>query len=345
MFRMLGLLAPETSHRLALLATRLGMYSRTPAADLPRLRISMAGLEMPNPVGIAAGVDKQVLVPDRFLGMGFGHVEVGCITPEPQPGNPRPRLFRLNRDAALINRMGLNNVGAAIASNRLSRLHHEGTVGINIGPNTVTSDPVGDYARVTETCGRHASYITVNISCPNQKTGFRPDDPEILRRLLAAVLEVRECSGIPAPVFVKLSPELSSSHLEDIVYTSIEAPVAGFVATNTMTGRGDLTSAAWAEEGGLSGTPLFEKSTRVLARVYKISSGRVPIIGVGGIGSAGDAITKLRAGATAVQLYTALTYKGTGLLAAICRGIDRHLEENGHASPMDITGKDHLKWL
>lgn len=345
MLNLLTRLPPESSHALALKAIRHGLVPRAANAALPRLACTLAGLDLPNPIGLAAGADKHLAATQAFLRLGFGHLEVGGITPTAQTGNPRPRLFRLRGDAALINRMGLNNDGARKAAQHLANRTNSGVVGLNIAADTASTDPARDYAHVTATCGPHADYLTINVSCPNQDSSPAMQSDSTLVQLLDAVEEARQASCPRTPLFIKLSPDLSDEQLRNVIDIALDTGVNGFVATNTTRHRPALRSPARSETGGLSGAPLFARSTRILARVFAATRGTLPIIGVGGITSPADAIAKIRAGATVVQLYTALTYQGIGLLDDLCRGIDTHLRNEKRNSVREIVGLDHEQWL
>ncbi|HWE18368.1 MAG TPA: quinone-dependent dihydroorotate dehydrogenase [Hyphomicrobiaceae bacterium] len=315
-------LDPERAHDLILAALEAGLYPRQPAPDDPSLGVTAWGLALPNPLGMAAGFDKNARAPDRLLGMGFGHVEVGTVTPRPQTGNPRPRLFRLTRDRALINRLGFNNSGHAAVLARLQRRRRPGVVGVNVGANRDAADRVEDYVAGVRAFYDVASYFTINVSSPNTP-GLRDlQAPSALDDLLARVMDAREAAsstGRPRrPLVVKLAPDIAEADLEPIVSVLMRRAVDGIAVSNTTLGREGLADATLAKEaGGLSGRPLFHRSTAVLARVYLLTGGRIPLIGIGGIDSGATAIAKVEAGATLLQLYTGLIYEGPGLLACI----------------------------
>ncbi|MCY4261576.1 MAG: dihydroorotate dehydrogenase (quinone), partial [Rhodobacteraceae bacterium] len=235
--------------------------------------------------------------------------------------------------------------GAAATARRLACRRADGVIGLNIAANTASGDPESDYAQVITTCGPYVNYLTVNVSCPNQDSHFDLRNHATLKRVLSAVKEARSVACPDIPVFLKLSPDLSDADLERIVNLACRAEVSGFIATNTTRHRPPLSSPIRSVTGGLSGVPLFDQSTRILAKVFAATNGTMPIIGVGGIASAADAITKIRAGATALQIYTALVYQGVGLIDAICQGIDVHLQSEGSASVASIVGLDHEQWL
>ncbi len=318
---LLRLLDPETAHRLTI--TALKFSAKSPPDNDPRLAVRVFGLNFANPVGLAAGFDKNAEVPDALLGLGFGFVEVGTVTPLPQAGNPRPRVFRLEADAAVINRMGFNSAGADAALKRLAaRAGRGGIVGVNIGPNRDTRDRAADYVRLVDMLAPVASYIAINVSSPNtpglrdlQRTAALDD---LLARVMARRDRVAPQAG-PTPVLVKIAPDVSLSELDDIVGSARRRHVDGMIVGNTTVSRpGSLREREIAkQEGGLSGRPLFALSTRMLAETYVRVEGAFPLIGVGGIDSGEAALAKIKAGADLVQLYTGLIYRGSGLLGEI----------------------------
>lgn len=316
-------LEPERAHAAALYALRLGLAPRRSPPTSPTLTVHLAGLELPNPVGLAAGFDKNATAVAALQRSGFGFVEVGAVTPRPQPGNPRPRLFRLPADRAVINRFGFNNDGAQAVARRLARVDRtRGIVGINLGANKETEDKAADFAEVLRITGPHVDFATVNVSSPNTE-GLRDlQARDVLAGLLDQVLAANAALARPVPVFVKIAPDLDGRQLDDIAAVVLASGVAGVIATNTTVARSGLTDRRRDQAGGLSGVPLMGPSTRILAEVVARVSPRLPVIGVGGIASAADAREKLRCGAVAVQLYTALTYQGLGLAARIARGLD-----------------------
>ena len=332
---------PERAHGLALRALRAGLGPRGGPLASPRLRTSLAGLDLPNPVGLAAGFDKDAEALDGLAGTAFGWLEVGAATPRPQPGNPRPRLFRLSEDRAAINRFGFNNAGAEAMAARLARRPRGRVVGLNLGANKDSADRAADFAAVLEVCGPHLDFATVNVSSPNTERLRDLQGADALAALLEGVLAARDALPRRVPVFVKIAPDLSESELEALARAA--APADGVIATNTTLARDGLRSGHAPEAGGLSGAPLFERSTRVLARLSALMPG-TPLVGVGGIGSAADAYGKIRAGASAVQLYTALVYEGPSLAARIAVGLDRLLARDGLANVADAVGVDRDRW-
>lgn len=319
---LLRALDPETAHSLVIKGLKLAPL-RPPPADDPRLRVAAFGLGFPNPIGLAAGFDKHGEVPDAMLGLGFGFVEIGTVTPRPQAGNPRPRLFRLQADQAVINRFGFNSQGAAVVFERLaSRAHRGGIVGVNIGANRDSGDRTSDYVGLIEAAAPLASYVTVNVSSPNTP-GLRDlQRAAALDDLLARIIEARNRVTVgarPTPVLLKIAPDLALGDLDDIVGVARGRGIDGMIVGNTtITRPASLRDRTTAQEaGGLSGRPLYPLSTRMLAETYVRVEGAFPLVGVGGIDSGAAALGKIRAGATLIQLYSALVFRGLGLIAEI----------------------------
>ncbi len=337
---------PERAHGLSLKALSAGLVPLPGVITSDRLRTTVAGLDLPNPVGLAAGFDKNATVVGPLSRAGFGFVEVGAATPRPQPGNSRPRLFRLTEDRAAINRFGFNNEGAEAIGARLSaRVRGPVPVGLNLGANKDSADRAQDFARVLAVCGPHVDFATVNVSSPNTEKLRDLQGRAALSALLAGVMETRAELAQSIPVFLKIAPDLTDDELAEIAEVALTAGVAGIIATNTTLSREGLVSADKAQMGGLSGAPLFEKSTRVLAQLSVLTEGKLPLIGVGGIASAEEAFVKLLVGASAVQFYTAMVYQGISLAAKIARGLDVLLEREGYASVADAVGKGRAEWL
>ncbi len=335
-------LDPETGHRLAL----AGLKALPPRAPMPQpgaLAITVAGLRFPNPVGVAAGFDKDAEVPDQLLDLGFGFAEVGSITPLPQAGNPRPRLFRLVEDRAVINRMGFNNQGAEIALGRLrSRAARGGIVGVNVGANKDAADRIADYALMTTLMAPFASYLCVNISSPNTPGLRALQDEGALTALLDAVMAARDAAmpaGAP-PVFLKVAPDLEPADIDAIARIAIDKGLGALVVSNTTITRPPLRSHHAAETGGLSGKPLKALALQRLRDFRKATGGAIPLVGVGGIASAADAWERIRAGASLVQLYSALVYEGPGLGARIARGLIPLMQRDGFASIAEAVGSE-----
>lgn len=316
-------LDPETAHGLSIAALRCGLPVGTPPAPDPKLSVSIAGLHFPNPLGMAAGYDKNAEVPDALIALGFGFAEVGTITPRPQPGNPRPRIFRLEADRAVINRLGFNNEGHDAAERRLAaRKGRRGIIGVNIGANKDSADRFADYEQGVARFAPLASYLTVNISSPNTPGLRNMQAREQLAELLARVMEAREKATARPPVFLKIAPDLVEAELADIAAEVVDKGVEGVIVSNTTISRPPLRSAAHAgESGGLSGRPLFERSTAVLARMRRLLGPRIALVGVGGVDSAEAAAEKIRAGADLVQLYTGMIYGGPSLPGRMVRDL------------------------
>jgi dihydroorotate dehydrogenase len=336
---------PEDAHRMAIQGLRL-LPPMRPRPDDPKLAVRAFGLNFPNPIGMAAGFDKSAEAPDALLRLGFGFVEIGSVTPKPQAGNPRPRLFRLERDEAVVNRMGFNNDGAEAVLRRLAaRAHLGGIVGVNVGANKDATDRVADYVRLIETFAPVASYFTVNVSSPNTPGLRNLQQAEALDDLLAKVIDARERvrqNAGDSPVLLKIAPDLSLSELDDVVHIARSRRVDGMIVANTTLARpSTLREAARArEQGGLSGRPLFRLSTRMVAETYVRAEGAFPLIGVGGIDTGGAALTKIRAGASLIQLYSSLIYKGLGLVEDIKNDLASTLLRTGRDQLSEIVGAD-----
>ena len=330
---------PETAHGLAITALRLGLAPTPGPVTSKRLKTSLAGMSLPNPVGLAAGFDKNATAVAPLSNAGFGFIEVGAATPLPQPGNDKPRLFRLTEDRAAINRFGFNNEGMQAICTRLARRGAGVPVGLNLGANKTSTDRAADFARVMELARDHVDFATVNVSSPNTEKLRDLQGKAALAALLAGVMEVRG----DTPVFLKIAPDLTEAEIADVAEVANDADVAAIIATNTTLDRTGLKSAQRDQMGGLSGAPLFEKSTRVLARLSTLTD--IPLVGVGGISSAEDAYAKICAGASAVQLYTALVYGGLSLAADIAKGLDKLLKQDGFDTVADAVGSNRSAWL
>ncbi|WP_414897521.1 quinone-dependent dihydroorotate dehydrogenase [Rhodovulum sp. YEN HP10] len=335
---------PERAHALSLMALRGGLVPLPGQLTSPRLATDLAGLSLPNPVGLAAGYDKNAVALGPLMRAGFGFLEVGAATPRPQPGNPRPRLFRLIEDRAAINRFGFNNEGMAAIGARLAARSAGVPVGLNLGANKDSPDRAADFATVLRACGPHVDFATVNVSSPNTEKLRDLQGRDALAALLAGVMAARAELSRPVPVFLKIAPDLSDAEIDDIAAVALEAGVSGIVATNTTLARSGLKSADAGQAGGVSGAPLFARSTRVLARLSVATGGRLPLIGVGGVGSAEEAYAKIRAGASALQLYTALVYGGMSLVRDIVEGLDGLLARDGFAHVSEAVGTGREDW-
>ena len=326
----------ERAHRLTIRALKLMPPHRPP--DVPAsLKSRVAGIDFPSPIGLAAGFDKDAEVAEQMLSLGFGFVEVGTITPRPQEGNPKPRLFRLKDDRAVINRMGFNNAGLPSAFDRLQQCSHShGVIGVNVGANKDSADRIPDYVEGVRAMAPVASYITINISSPNTPGLRQLQDEGALRELLAAVREVRT----KRPVFLKVAPDLEDGDPERIVRAAIDHGIEAIVVSNTTVSRPPLQSRWAGEQGGLSGAPLKALALEALRKFRTASGGEMLLIGAGGIATAEDAFERIRAGASLVQLYSAMVYEGPGIARRMAIGLDRLLRREGFASVTAAVGSE-----
>ena len=336
--RLLHRFDPETAHGMALTALRFGLSPTAGTVTSTRLRTNLAGMALANPVGLAAGFDKNATALRPLSRSGFGFIEVGAATPRPQPGNPKPRLFRLSEDRAVINRFGFNNDGMQAIAARLSERPRDAIIGLNLGANKDSENRAADFATVLATCAAHLDFATVNVSSPNTEKLRDLQGKDALSALLAGVMSTNAALDRPIPIFLKIAPDLTDAEIADVAEVALTSGIDGLIATNTTLDRHGLTSAHRDEKGGLSGQPLFKKSTRVLAQLYRATEGKLPIIGVGGVASAEDAYAKIKAGASAVQLYSALVYHGLGLVPQIAEGLDALLKRDGYATVAEAVG-------
>jgi dihydroorotate dehydrogenase len=350
---LLRLLPPERAHQATIAALRLGFGPRSSRGDDPILAQRLWGLDFPNPIGLAAGFDKNGEAMDAMLDIGFGFVEVGTVTPRPQSGNPKPRLFRLADDQAVINRLGFNSQGSAAVRARLARRwqagNRRGVVGINVGRNRDSDDAALDYAEGLKALGGFADYAVMNISSPNtpglRDLQERAHMADLIARVRAAREELESsgarAGGAPLPLLFKIAPDLSLAQLEGIAAAALEGRIDGLIVSNTtITRPHGLKSPDRDEVGGLSGAPLFALSTEILRIMFGLTAGKIPLIGVGGIQTGQDVYTKIRAGASLVQLYTALIYRGPGLVAALKAELAGCLRRDGFASVAAAVGAD-----
>lgn len=330
---------PEQAHGLALTALRAGLATRPGPVTSDRLQVSLAGMTLPNPIGMAAGFDKNAVALAPLMRAGFGFLEVGAATPLAQPGNPKPRLFRLQEDRAVINRFGFNNDGVDAIVARLAERPEGIPVGLNLGANKDSPNRAEDFVKVLEAARPHVDFATVNVSSPNTEKLRDLQGPMALAALLDGVMRIRR----QLPIFLKIAPDLSDQDIADIAKVAEDARVSAIVATNTTLSREGLQSAHAHQAGGLSGEPLFKASTRVLAKLSGLTD--IPLIGVGGISTAAQAYTKIRAGASAVQLYTGLVYGGLSKVAQIAEELDAMLAREGFASVSEARGTGRAAWL
>jgi dihydroorotate dehydrogenase len=331
----------ERAHRLTvgLLKLRTGTGFSPEPPSTPALETTVAGLAFPNPVGLAAGFDKDAEVPEQMLNLGFGFVEVGTITPGPQSGNPQPRLFRLAEDNAVINRMGFNNRGQTDARHRLERrAHWRGIVGVNIGANKDSPDRIADYVEGVRTMAPVADYLTINISSPNTPGLRQLQDEGALNGLLEAVTEVRERNG--PPVFLKVAPDLGEGEPDQIVRVAVKHGIDAIIVANTTVERPSLKSRDAGEAGGLSGEPLKPLALKALREFHSASGGEIALIGAGGIANADDAWERIKAGASLVQLYTAMVYEGPGIARRIAHGLAERVKREGYSNIAEAVGTD-----
>ncbi len=347
MLEKLGLAAlhqvdPEKAHGLAIRALNAGLGPKTGPFSTDRIATNIAGLDLPNPIGLAAGFDKNATAIAALSQTGFGFLEVGAATPRPQQGNPKPRLFRLSHDKAAINRFGFNNDGMDAIADRLSSCPQDRVIGLNLGANKDSADKAKDFATVLARCGPFVDFVTVNVSSPNTEKLRDLQGKAALTTLLAGVMDARSALAKPIPVFLKIAPDLNPDEIAELAEVADTSCIAAIIATNTTLDRAGLHGPHKAEAGGLSGQPLFEKSTRVLAQLAGQTT--LPIIGVGGVGSAEQAYAKICAGASAVQLYTALVFQGISLATDIAKKLDQLLAYDGFATIADAVGSRRGDW-
>ena len=337
----LARLPPELAHGLTIFALKHDLVARQPPVQDPVLRVPFRGLEFPNPLGLAAGFDKNAEVADAMLGQGFGFVEVGAITPRPQAGNPKPRVFRLPEEQAVINRLGFNNRGLAKAAANLRRRERRGIVGANLGANKESADRIADYVTGLKALAPYVDYVTINVSSPNTPGLRAMQGRQELDRLFDRLDAVSDAAGPAVPIALKIAPDLAEAELAEVCEFALARGLDGLVVGNSTIARpAGLQGRHRGESGGLSGRPLFPLSTEVLAQVYRLTGGRIPLGGVGGVAAGADAYAKIRAGASLVQLYTALIYQGPGLVARINRELAALLRRDGFDGVRAAVGAD-----
>jgi dihydroorotate dehydrogenase len=343
---LLRALPAEAAHRLTVTALSWGLGGLVAGRgepDPPSLRQTLWGRDFPNPIGVAAGFDKEAEVPDALLGLGCGFAETGTVTPRPQPGNPKPRIFRLHEDGAAINRLGFNSGGLDLTLARLRARTRRGIVGVNLGKNRDSEDAAADYAEGVRRVGALADYFVINVSSPNTP-GLRDlQRRDILDALLRRMVAARDDAAPGTPLLVKIAPDLTAEERADIAALASPSGIDGIIIGNTTISRPPgLKSAAAREQGGLSGRPLFAPSTALLGEIYRLTEGKIPLVGAGGVASAADAYAKIRAGGSLVQLYTALVFEGPALIGRIKRGLADLLRSDGFASIGEAVGADHV---
>lgn len=347
-------LPTETSHKLAVLACKYKVFPASPQPDSHNLAVTFFNKEISNPIGIAAGFDKQGEAVEGLSKLGFGFVEIGSVTPEPQPGNPLPRVFRLTNDEAIINRYGFNSEGHRIVFERLNELRNmrgfDGVLGVNLGKNKTSESPISDYVNGVKLFGPIADYLVVNVSSPNTP-GLRDlQGKSELEQLLKAIIEARNSLTInnKIPILLKISPDITKQDINDIVgvINKKNCRIEGLIVSNTTIARDNLKEIELAKEvGGLSGPPIRSKSTQLIAEMYAQTGGKIPIIGVGGISSGKDALEKLEAGASYLQFYTAFIYEGPPVVKRIKRELSQLLADKGYTSVKDAVGKNYKNYL
>lgn len=346
-FPALALMEPERAHGAALMALQCGLAGAAfadPYED-PILETNVWSRSFPNPVGLAAGFDKDAIAVDAALALGFGFTEVGGVTPRSQPGNPRPRLFRLREDRAVINRFGFNSAGAEVVAARLAaRRHNGGLVGVNLAKNKESTDAAADFAATARLVAAHVDFLVINVSSPNTPGLRALQSIEPLVTIIRSVRGAITASGTKPALLLKIAPDLAVADVTDICRVARAEALDGMVVSNTTIARAPtLRGAARAETGGLSGWPLFDVSTQLLREVYALTEGQLPLIGVGGVASGADAYTKIRAGASLVQLYTAMVYEGPGLVGRIKRELAELLRRDGFKHVSEAVGSEHRK--
>ncbi|MXZ49925.1 MAG: quinone-dependent dihydroorotate dehydrogenase [Rhodobacteraceae bacterium] len=342
----LELFPAESSRNISHKMTEWGLFPfNTTQISQPNLKTQLGKIQLTNPLGIPAGLDKNATSIKGLFKTGISFLELGTVTPFPQEGNDKPRLFRIASSHELINRMGLNNHGAKTIGKKLKQWSGNGIIGLSVGYNKNSNDPIQDFLDVITECGGCADYLALNLSSPSGNRNFELSTPENLSTLLEKILLKQKDLGFNKPLYLKLSPDYESTQLNEIISVSLEGGVNGFIATNSTISRPVSNNPIYQESGGLTGPYLFEISTKTLARVYAQTKGSVPIIGVGGISTAEDAYTKIKAGASALQLYTAICYQGTGLIKKICSGLSLLLEKDGYSNITEAVGIEHKNWL
>jgi len=335
----------ELAHDLSILILKSNLASKPNNFTSKRLRTNLCGLQLPNPLGLAAGFDKNAKVVRQLVNIGFGFIEVGAATPLPQKGNPKPRIFRLDEDAAIVNRLGFNNQGIKKIKQRLDKYSSHGVIGINIGANKNSLDQTNDYCQVLAEIHSSVDYATINISSPNTKSLRSLQNQDSLRKLLLKIYKTKINFTDTLPIFLKIAPELTIHEIQEISALAVEYKIDGIIATNTTLKRTNLNSKNKIQEGGLSGKPLFTESNKILAQFSKELDGKIPLIGVGGISSAKDAYSKIKAGASVVQLYSALIFNGFSLVEKIIKDLDELLKNDNYTNVQQAVGVEREKWL
>ncbi|MCY4101155.1 MAG: quinone-dependent dihydroorotate dehydrogenase [Rhodobacteraceae bacterium] len=342
----LGFFSPEFSRNISHKFIERGLFPvSSTEINHQNLRTQLGNIQLNHPLGIPSGLDKNATSIKGLFKTGISFLELGTVTPNPQYGNDKPRLFRIASEKEFINRFGLNNHGAKAIASRLKQWSGNGIIGLSVGYNKNSNDPFQDFLNVIAECGIYADYLALNISCPNIDMDLDLSTPENLSTLLQKISLKQKDLGFNKPLYLKLSPDYEPTQLNEIISVSLDEGVNGFIATNSTISRPFSSNPIYQEGGGLTGAYLFEISTKTLARVYAQTQGSIPIIGVGGISSAEDAYIKIKAGASALQLYTALCYQGTGLIKEIGNGLSHLLEKDGYSNITEAVGIEHQNWL
>ena len=337
-------LDPELAHNIALLYLQARIYSHIKVPNYPKLNSFLSGIPISNPMGLAAGFDKNGVAINPLSQMGFGFIEIGAVTPKPQPGNQKPRAFRLKSEKGIVNHYGFNNDGMHKINTRLEKHSKKTVVGLNIGANKNSHDMKADFSKVLTYCGENINFATINISSPNTKHLRDFQNKEQLKELLSEVISTNNRLLAPLPIFVKISPDLDLTQLEEIVLLTDQYRLSGIIATNTSTDYQILQNPKDFSKGGISGAPLLHKSTKILAQLSKISEGKIQLIGVGGVSSGAEAFTKICAGASAVQLYSALAFHGPSLIQSILKELNTILDTYGYDNISEAVGSKKNKY-
>ena len=342
--KVLQSLDAELAHNIALFCLRANILSQIKIPDYPKLKTSISGITISNPVGLAAGFDKNGVAIKALSQLGFGFIEIGAVTPKAQPGNTKPRAFRLKHEKAIVNHYGFNNVGMVKVNNRLQKFNKKSVVGLNIGANKNSLNMKDDFSKVLNYCGGNINFATINISSPNTKDlrGFHNKGQ--LKELLSEIMATNNLLLAPIPIFIKISPDLDLTQLDDIVALTDQYGLAGIIATNTSTDYALLKDPKGFSKGGISGEPLLHKSTKILAQLSVISEGKVTLIGVGGVSSGAEAFMKICAGASAIQLYSALAFIGPNLINSILRELNTILDIHGFDNILEAVGSKKVEY-
>ena len=337
--------SPEIAHKLALNYLKLGLGPKKRHRNRNTiLETTVAGIRLDNPIGLSAGFDKNAEAVTPLYNLGFGFIEIGAVTPKPQDGNPKPRVFRVD-GSAIINRLGFNNEGMEAVKTRLSKKKKEAIIGLNLGSNKDTKERSKDFSEVLKCCGNFVDFATINVSSPNTKALRTLQSSNKLKEVIDTVLEANSTLRRKLPIFLKISPDLNDNELLDIVNVSLKTQISGLIATNTSTGRSNVDPKWKDEPGGLSGPPIFQQSTQILAKIAVMTENKIPLIGVGGVSSAKDAYAKICAGASAIQLYSSLTIYGPRLISSLLDDLTELITANGFTNISEAVGTKKFDWV